>query len=74
MDHYETSYRVPAKWSLEYCNNKGVWLPVETIEPFTTNLDSYNTVHFKPVTTSALRLNATLQKEFSAGILEWKVD
>lgn len=74
MDHYETSYRVPAKWSLEYRNNKGVWLPVETKEPFTTNLDSYNTVHFKPVTTSALRLNATLQKEFSAGILEWKVD
>jgi uncharacterized protein len=36
--------------------------------------DKYNTVSFEPVTTSALLVEVDLQPNFSAGILEWKVN
>jgi len=36
-------------------------------------IERYNKVTFDPVTTSALRIEATLQPGFSAGILEWTV-
>ena len=35
--------------------------------------DAYNTVRFKPVTTSALRLELVMQPGVSAGVQEWKV-
>ena len=34
---------------------------------------AYNTVRFKPVTTSALRLELVMQPNVSAGVQEWKV-
>lgn len=73
MDHYDGDYRVPASWRLEYKDAKGNWKPVETNDPFGVELDQYNTVSFKPVKTSAIRLLAKLQEGESAGILEWKV-
>lgn len=73
MDHYDGNYRVPESWSLQYKDSKGNWKAVETADAYSTTLDQYNTVNFKPVTTRAIRLNAKLQKDESAGILEWKV-
>jgi hypothetical protein len=73
MDHYDGNYRVPENWTLEYKNNKGNWVPVETSDPYGVALDQYNPVNFKPVKTTAIRLNAKLQEGESAGILEWKV-
>ena len=35
---------------------------------------AYNTVTFAPVTTTGLRLEVTMQPEFSAGIQEWRVE
>jgi len=35
--------------------------------------DQYNKVTFAPVTTTGLRLEVTMQQQFSAGIEEWKV-
>jgi hypothetical protein len=35
--------------------------------------DAYNKVAFQPVTTDGLRLEVTLQPNWSAGVLEWKV-
>jgi hypothetical protein len=35
--------------------------------------DAFNAVTFAPVTTTGLRLEVTLQTEWSAGIQEWKV-
>ena len=73
MDHYDGNYKVPEKWSLLYKDSKGKWVPVETSDVFTVELDKYNTVNFKPVKTKALRITAQLQKGESGGILEWKV-
>lgn len=64
--------RVPESWKVLY-KESGRWMPVETTEVFSTRKDQYNRVRFKPVTTSALRLEAKLQPEVSGGILEWKV-
>jgi len=63
--------RVPRSWRLLYQNEK-TWEPVEGAGEFGTRLNQYNRVTFAPVTTQALRLEAQLQPQFSAGILEWK--
>jgi hypothetical protein len=73
MDHYDGNYRVPEQWQLLVQDAKKNWVPVETSENFSTELNRYNTVRFKPVKTSGLRIKARLQKDVSAGISEWKV-
>ncbi|WP_339735049.1 glycoside hydrolase family 127 protein [uncultured Sunxiuqinia sp.] len=73
MDHYDGNYRVPESWSLQVKDGKGIWRAVETPDTYTTAVDQYNTVHFKPVKTKAIRIQAQLGKDVSAGILEWKV-
>ena len=35
--------------------------------------DKFNAVAFKPVTTTALRLELVMQPNVSAGVQEWKV-
>jgi hypothetical protein len=74
MDHYDGNYRAPESWTLEIKDNKGNWKPVETADTYSTAINQYNTMKFKPVTTTAIRLSAKLQKEASGGILEWKVN
>ncbi|MFC1726272.1 glycoside hydrolase family 127 protein [candidate division KSB1 bacterium] len=64
--------RIPGSWSIQY--KKGdKWLPVENAGKYDTDKDKYNSVNFKPVNTDALRLNVKLQKDFSGGILEWRI-
>jgi uncharacterized protein len=65
--------RVPASWRLLY-KEGDEWKAVENLQPYGNDKDRYNAVRFKPVTTSALRLEVTLQPAWSAGIQEWKVD
>jgi DUF1680 family protein len=64
--------RVPASWRLLYMAG-GEWKPVENIEGFGVIKDRFNRVSFKPMTTSGLRLEVTMQTDWSAGIQEWKV-
>jgi DUF1680 family protein len=64
--------RVPASWRLLY-KVGDEWKPVEITEPYAVEKDKYNRVSFKPVTTTGLRLEITMQQNFSAGIQEWKV-
>jgi hypothetical protein len=73
MDHYDGNYRVPEQWQLLVQDAKKNWVSVETSDNYSTELDRYNTIHFKPVKTSALRIKVKLQDETSGGILEWKV-
>jgi hypothetical protein len=65
--------RVPASWRLLYKDGEQ-WKPVDNLQPYTVVKDRYNPVMFKPVTTTALRLEVTLQPAWSAGIQEWQVD
>jgi DUF1680 family protein len=64
--------RVPQTWRLLYRDGND-WKPVEPSGPFGTERNAYNTVTFKPITTTALRIELTMQKEWSAGLQEWKV-
>jgi uncharacterized protein len=64
--------RVPKAWRLLY-KVGDQWRPVETSDEYGVAKDRYNTVRFKPVTTSALRLELTEQTDMSAGLQEWKV-
>jgi DUF1680 family protein len=66
------SVRVPTSWRLLY-KDGATWKPVEASGVFGTAKDAYNTVRFKPVTTSALRLELVMQPQVSAGVQEWKV-
>ena len=64
--------RVPASWKILY-RDGDAWKPVENIGPFSVEKDKYNKLVFKPITTSGLRLEVTMQPNWSAGIEEWKV-
>ncbi|HLJ54430.1 MAG TPA: glycoside hydrolase family 127 protein [Chthonomonadaceae bacterium] len=64
--------RVPASWRILY-RDGDAWKPVEAAGPYETALNRYNRVTFKPVATSALRLEVTLKPGWSAGIQEWRV-
>ena len=64
--------RVPQTWRLLY-RDGGVWKPVTALGEYGTAKDRYNVVRFTPVTTSALRLELTMQPGVSAGVQEWSV-
>ena len=63
---------LPASWRILYLSGSE-WKPVEAQGDYGLALNQYNHVAFKPVTTEALKLEITLQKEKSAGVSEWKV-
>jgi DUF1680 family protein len=64
--------RVPASWRLMYKDGTD-WKPVETTDAYGITKDRYNTVRFKPVNTTGLRLEVVMQPGWSAGIEEWRV-
>jgi hypothetical protein len=64
--------KLPASWRLLYRDGKE-WKPVAAMGGYPVAKDRLCEVRFAAVTTAGLRLEATLQKGFSAGILEWQV-
>jgi hypothetical protein len=64
--------RVPASWRVLY-KDGDAWKPVDARGPYGVEKDRYNSVTFAPITTTGLRLEVTMQPEWSAGIQEWKV-
>jgi DUF1680 family protein len=65
--------RVPASWRLLY-RSGGEWKEVPHASEYGVKKDCFNRVTFDPVETTALRLEVKLQRDFSAGILEWRVE
>jgi hypothetical protein len=64
--------RIPATWRLLY--KKGdEWIAVKTKKDYEVFKDKYSEVSFEPVNTTAIRLEVTLSKEHSSGIMEWSV-
>ena len=49
------------------------WKPVTAVSPYGVEKNQLNRVHFNQVTTSVVRLEVTLQHDWSAGVLEWGV-
>jgi DUF1680 family protein len=64
--------RVPKAWRILYKDGEA-WQPVEALSAYGVAKDQFNTVSFKAVTTPALRLEVTMQPEWSAGVQEWKI-
>jgi hypothetical protein len=65
--------RVPETWEVHY--QKGnQWIPVEALAEYNVTKDDWDTMEFRPVTTSALRLIIKLKEEYSTGIHEWIVE
>ncbi|MCJ7487936.1 MAG: glycoside hydrolase family 127 protein, partial [Candidatus Aminicenantes bacterium] len=64
--------RVPASWRILYRTGED-WLPVRAAGEYSVTKDAWNTVKFAPVRTTALRLEVRMQKDWSAGVHEWKV-
>ncbi len=64
--------RVPASWRLLYLQ-RNTWVPVRTSGEYGLAKDTYNTIRFNPVRTTALRLEVQAQEKWSVGIHEWKI-
>ena len=64
---------LPASWKLLY-KEGNEWLPVEATSAYEIAKDKYNTVEFKPVTTTGLRMVIQLPKNDAAGVHEWIVE
>ena len=73
MEHYDGNFRVPQSWKLYYKENDK-WKEVEALSPYEVKKDCYNTLNFKSVQTTSLKIEVQLQKGQSGGILEWKVN
>ena len=65
-------YRPPQSWRLLFKEGEK-WKPVTGASDYSTTLNHYNRVTFDPIKTTALRIEAELQPDFTAGILEWRV-
>ena len=64
--------RVPGSWRILF-KDGGEWKPVRNQGSFCVQKDRYNTVDFTPVSTTGLRLEVTMQPEWSAGVEKWNV-
>jgi DUF1680 family protein len=65
--------RLPKSWRVLY-KDGDAWKPVENTVPYVIEKDKFCTLSFKPVRTTALRLEVQLIPDFSAGLYEWKVE
>ncbi len=67
--------RLPESWRVLYKDGEA-WKPVETTDAYGIAPDRFNTVKFKPVKTTALKLEVQTQREkgrFAMGIHEWRI-
>lgn len=64
--------RVPASWKLLYKDGEQ-WRAVEATGTYGVERNRYNVLTFKPVTTTALRIELQSQDKVSIGVQEWKV-
>jgi DUF1680 family protein len=64
--------RIPASWKLLYRDGDD-WKEVANASAYGVQADKFNTVTFDAVTTAALRLEVTLQTDYSGGLLEWQI-
>ena len=74
FDHYDGTFRTPESWALYYKDVDGQWQEVCDHSPYTVTKDCYNSVDFRPVKTTGLKILVKLQPGNSGGILEWKVN
>ncbi len=65
--------RIPDDWEVLYLNDN-VWEPVIGKTPYKVTKDGWDSLMFKPVRTSKVKLKVKLNKEYASGIYEWIVE
>ena len=65
--------RVPREWDIYYKANDGSWQPVENDSAYGVKKGFENDVTFKPVSTTAVKLEVVLPADNAAGMYEWSV-
>jgi hypothetical protein len=58
---------------LQFYKDGEAWKSVEAAGPYPVEKERFNKLSFKPVATTGLRLELTMQPTWSAGSQEWKV-
>ncbi|MGD8453492.1 MAG: glycoside hydrolase family 127 protein [Phycisphaerae bacterium] len=71
-DGPEGGCRPPASWRLLY-RVRDKWQPVSGSMVYGVRRNRFNKIEFKPVTTTAVRIEVELRDGFSGGILEWRI-
>jgi hypothetical protein len=66
--------KVPDEWKILYKDANGNWTPVENTDAYTTNKGIGNVVHFKPVKTTAVKLEIKQPETHSCGVFEWEIE
>ena len=64
--------RVPKSWLARYEEGEA-WKTVRTEDDYGTAADKLNTLRFQSIRTKAIRLEVQLQRDFSGGVLEWRL-
>lgn len=67
------SCRLPRSWEVYYKNEAGEWTPVPEADAYPVSKGNPNTVHFTPVSTSAVKLEVVLPEKYAAGMYEWEI-
>jgi DUF1680 family protein len=62
--------RLPESWKVLYRDTAGSFKPVKAGTPYGLKKDCFNKVDFDPVKTDAIKIEITLQKDWSAGVQE----
>lgn len=65
--------RIPESWRAYYLKN-GKWKEVAKHGEYPVSKDEFNSIEISNVRTKAMKLEIKLQKDYSGGILEWKLD
>ena len=66
--------RLPKSWRITYLTEAGNWEPVTASGSYPITKGTPIEVNFKPVKTTALRLELQLVDNFSAGLFEWDAE
>ncbi len=66
--------RLPESWRLLYIDESDNWVEVTTSDDYGIELDQFNRIDFDEVMTASLKIEVTLQSNYSGGVLEWQVN
>jgi uncharacterized protein len=65
--------RIPDEWEILYLNGN-IWTPVNATMQYKITKDGWDSLLFKPVKASAVKIKVKLNKDFASGIYEWIIE
>jgi hypothetical protein len=65
--------RIPAEWEVLYLNGN-IWEAVKGYNKYKITKDGLDSLMFKPVVTSSVKLKVLLPRNYSSGLYEWIIE